>query len=205
MFNKIGLDLSSEKKKGDELIKRIGTRLSQSSLNPNSLDSLKKVYISWLKELSADALAFFIMGPAFFFASSEFFQLLNPGYGVSETHPPNDFRREVVHNKLLEGQKSFADVFKDNTGETLTKDFNSHLIKNLPNINDFYDDLINQFSVPLTPAIMAELVWYFRDVSYLIFDQTQHYLEQNCPGLIYTPKKFERDLQDHTGALLSAV
>ena len=205
MFNKIGLDLSSEKKKEGKLIKRIETRLSQSPLTHDSRDKLRKVHISWLKELSADAFAFFIMGPALFFASSEFFQLLSPDYGVSETHPPDDLRREVVHNKLLQGQKSFAVVFKDITGETLTKDFNSHLMKNLPNMTDFYDDLINQFSDPLAAAIMTELVPYFRDVSYLIFDQTQHYLEQNCPEIIYTPEEFERDLQDHTDALLSAV
>lgn len=57
----------------------------------------------------------------------------------------------------------------------------------------------------VSAAIMTELVPYFRDVSHLIFDQTQHYLEQNCPALIYTPEQFEHDLQDHIDALLSAV
>ena len=205
IFSHVGIDLSAEKTKENELIKRIETRLSQSPLDVTTRNALQKVHISWLTELSADAFAYFIMGPALFFASSEFFQLLSPGYGASETHPPNDLRREIVYRQLVAGTNSFADVFKARTGEILTDDFNSKIMKRLPSIDTFYIELNRQYSDPVIAAIMAELVAYFRDVSHLIYNQTQDYLVNNCPDLIYTQDKFERDLTDHTDALLAAV
>lgn len=205
MFSRIKIDLSSEKAKENELVKRIETRLSKSPLSPDERNKLKQVHISWLMELSADAFAHLIMGPALFFASSEFFQLLSPSYGVSETHPPHDLRREVVHKQLVSGTNSFADVFKDKSGKTLKDDFNSNLMKRLPDADRFYIELNQQFSDPVTAAIMAELVPYYRDVSHLIYDQTQKYLELNCPSLIYTPDQFAGNLTDYTDALLSAV
>jgi hypothetical protein len=205
MFSRIGIDLSSDKAKENELVKRIETRLLQSPMDTNTRNKLRQVHIAWLKELSADAFAYFIMGPALFFASSEFFQLLSPSYGASETHPPNDFRREVVYKQLVTGPNSFSDVISAVSGETLTDDFNSKLMKRLPDIDTFNSELGQQYSDPVAAAIMAELVPYFRDVSHLIYSQTQHYLQNDCPDLIYTPTQFERDLADHTDALLAAV
>jgi len=123
LFSKIQWDISDfNNNEFPHLLSRIAARLTPPTMNTVARQLLQKVFQNWLEELSADAFAVYLTGPAFFFALPEFCQFLAVGYGMSETHPANDLRRSILFSKLSEhGDNSYAFVFKKFSEQTLER------------------------------------------------------------------------------------
>jgi hypothetical protein len=165
---------------------------------------LQKTFQSWLEEFSADAFAFYLTGPAFFFALPEFCQFLAAGYGMSDTHPANDLRRSVLFKKLDEN--GFTTVFKQYSGgRDLTEDFNSPLILRTPTPDDIFNELISASQPSEKSAVIAELHASIPSIVPIVYDHVLKFLQANAPDAIYSAKRYGDDLKEHLAPMLAAV
>jgi hypothetical protein len=156
--------------------------------------------------ISADAFAFYLTGPAIFFSLPEFSQFLASGYGLSDTHPANDLRRSVLFSKLCEGGPiSFASHFKKHTQQELTEDFNSPLIITTPAATEIFKDVLAATNSKERAAVLAELHTSIHHLVPIVYDHVYQYLRNNAVDAIYTPDKYDLDLQNHLLAMLGAV
>lgn len=187
------------------LIARICARLKAVTLNAQTLKKLNESFASWHEELAADAFCFFLTGPASFFSMSEFLGFSGT-YGLSRTHPANDLRRKALFEKLAEGgTNSFAEVFKTYTGQVLTEDFNSALIKATPSKDEIANDYIAKHSDSEWAAALAELHESMPKAVPLIFDHVETFMKANAPAAMYTRAMYEEDLKTHLNPILAAI
>lgn len=200
----MNVDLVSKSQAYKDLKDRIETQLSQTSLAVTP-ERLKQILVSWWEELTADAVAFVITGPAMFFALSEFLQLLPSVYGLSETHPPNVLRRDLLFDKLSKGKGSYLNVFERHAGISLSAEINSALMQPLPSAKDLFGYLVQQNFTEEDAAIMTELIPYFREVYSEIFSKVEAYFDEHFPDMCYSSTLYDKDLSDHLIPLLSAI
>jgi hypothetical protein len=207
LFNKITWDISPfASAESGPLIQRINARLGTGALDSRTTKFLNNVFQSWWEELSADAFAFYLTGPAFFFSLPEFSQFLASGYGLSETHPANDLRRSVLFSKLCEnGADSFATSFEKHTGQVLSEDFNSPLIIRTPSANDIYNDVFLANHSKERAAVLAELHGSIPQLVSIVYEHVFTYLKDNAADALYSPQKYDLDMSDHLQAMLGAV
>lgn len=184
---------------------RIGTTLP---LDPQVENALKQTFSNWFEELAADAFAFFLTGPAIFFALSDFSQLLGGGYGISHSHPTHTLRRKILFDELNKDDgASFAAIFRSYTGLNLTEDFNSVLLLPAPDTDTVYNALIRDVNGynPRFCAVMAELHDSMQRVEQVVYDGVRTYMRDHAPEAIYTPQKYRNDLKEHFHAMLAAI
>ncbi|MBT3060181.1 MAG: hypothetical protein AB2696_08095 [Candidatus Thiodiazotropha sp.] len=205
LFSRINWDVSSFTEEYNNLLQRISTRLDDAQLDSNIKTKVLFIFYKWFEELAADAFAFFLTGPAIFFSSSGFFQLLGGDYGISDTHPSHDLRRKILFDKLIEGDSdSFAAVFTKYTGHQLTVDYNSPLMIQTPSTDDVFSDKSKRYDTSIA-AILAEMHLSIADTVEIIYGEVEKYLKTHANDAIYTTKQYRTDLEEHLDAMLSAI
>lgn len=165
---------------------------------------LKSITSSWFNEIIADAIGYWLGGPAFFFALCGFIQLSTKSYGIGQTHPPTDLRRQLLLQQMSSGASSFVDVFKNQTGLQIAEDTNSPGIPKCPPSDQLFAELVSKFPA-LDAVICTQQIEYLKVVGPLIYDSGRQYMEANCPELIYTPERLESDLTNHLDALCKLI
>lgn len=189
-----------------QLRSRIAAKMGLPSISASTMQVLQEIFQSWLEEFSADAFAFFLTGPAFFFSLPEFCQFLAAGYGMSDTHPANDLRRSILYSKLNEnGNDSFAAVFQKHSGFRLTDDFNSPLILATPAPDQIYNELLAANQPREKSAVIAELHRSIPCIVDIVYSHVRSYLQNDAPETIYSPEKYDVDLTEHLEPMLAAV
>ena len=191
---------------------RIAARVGRHGRSFGNTEILRATDIvdSWMNELKADAVGYLLVGPAFFFALCGFLELAGRSFGVSESHPPSDFRRELLFARLTDGTPSFTDIFRTQTGLTIDVALNSPHLPPCPNSDDLFNDLL-KYDPPISDdplissAVCVELIPYFQKIAGPIFDAAQQYLEIECSELIYTPETLDFDLDTHLDLLCNLV
>ena len=177
-------------------------------LEDTVLDTYKSYLSDWHDELLADAVAYYLTGPAIFFALSDFFQLLGLSYGVSKSHPSYDFRRSVLFRRLTKEEEkvSYASVFRHHTEQDLTEAFNSPLLAQTPDKATIITDLMATDEHSLTEAVviaaLPELITPLIDE---IYSTVKKYLENNAKSEMYTPKQFDEDLTNYIAPMIYSI
>lgn len=164
----------------------------------------QKIVGSWLNELKADAVAHYLVGPAFFFALCGFFEAAARGYGVADTHPPSDLRRALLFQKLNEGADSFSAVLQRETGLVLTEELNSPHIARCPPADQLYP-ILKQRDGPITAALCVELIPAFQALAPTVFNAARDQLAKDAGALVYSSAQYEQDLKRHLEALCNLV
>jgi hypothetical protein len=204
LFSKITWDISAFNRDDvPQLLSRISARLGVPSINASTMQILQKIFQNWLEEFSADAFAFYLTGPAFFFALPEFCQFLAAGYGMSESHPANDLRRAVLYSKLCD--EGHAAVFKKHSLYDLTEDFNSPLILRTPSPDQIYNELLTASQPREKSAVISELHASIPSIVPIVYQHVYHYLQANASAAVYSAQKYDDDLQEHLNPMLAAV
>ena len=158
---------------------------------------------SWVEEVMADAVCYYLAGPAGFFALCD---LLQTGeIWPTETHPPSDIRRKIMFSALCDGAKSFANVFECVAGEKLTESFNSPLMAKLPSPGDLFNGLVQNGRLEIEAAVLTALTELMQSLGPTIFAATMAILRAKKPELQYTTEKFEDDLGRPLESLLAAI
>lgn len=210
IYPRVSLDVDSYNPNASEaLVAAIQARIKQ-SISPTLAIELIRIVSSWVEELAADAIAYHIVGPAYFFAAFGFFQMCPSGYGLSKSHPPHDLRREILYSQLGIADATghnFKDVFATTTGVALTMNINSAALEICPADPDqLYNEIVASSRYDSeTAAILTEVIAYVRSVYSHIFSTTKSYLETNCPKLVYTPQRYNFDLSSHLDALCNLI
>ena len=195
------------------LLKRIEGRLRRDypdlKLSRSQIEEgAKVVFTNWSIEFAADAFGFYLMGPAMFFALSEFLLITASGWGASRDYPPNHLRRDFLFQQMKAGgEKSFARVFERETGEKLTITINNALIPVETGTERIYDD-IRAGGDPergLTACAAAELVVEMRGLRPDIYKFAFDRIASIDRELIYSPERFARDLKEHVPAMVYAI
>ena len=172
-------------------------------------DATKAIFTNWINELVADAFGFYLMGPAMFFALSEFLLITGRGIEGSCDHPPNSLRRDLLYRRLTAGgRSSFAAGFKRKTKRELTITINNALLPTEVSAEKIYADIragSRDTWRSLTACTSAELVDQIIGFSDNIYDYARAYIVNINSRLIYTPDKFERDLSVHVDGMLYAI
>lgn len=203
IYSSIPLDFSRYSGKEDLVTANIYKEISGIHIDPSGFQ--KEFTASWIKELAADAVAFYITGPALFFALSEFFQHADGSYGLCDTHPPFDLRRRMLYSKLREGgDSSYASVLQKSGGVTLTEDFNSILLVTRPSKEAIYKDM-KSFYNHEKACVLKELSEYIEEIAPSIYEQIETYLKENYPDQLYSPRQLEEDLNNHLEPMLAAI
>lgn len=176
---------------------RIEARLQANGTPFEQEEQLRLTAITdnWIEEIKADAVGHLLVGPAYFFALCGFLELALRTYGIAETHPPSELRRQLLMQELAFGSPSFADVFLRRTKVALSADLNSPNIPACPRGDDLFSELLNQYSVT-EAAICTELIPYIASLGPIVFAAARSHLQQTCPDLIYTSEKLDYDLGD---------
>jgi len=202
--NEIKVDLT--KIDSSDFANNLVTRLSDEkiSLSANHTIMSQKILASWVNEMKSDAVGCLLAGPAFMFALSAFFELSGGAYGIGPSHPPSEMRRRLVLDRLTQGTPSHADVFKQQTGATLTADINSPHLKSLPPPDALYAELRTRHG-PETAAICVALMPFAERVAPLIFDEAEKVLRAVKPNVIYDAVHLQEDLSDHLEPLLHLI
>jgi hypothetical protein len=212
LWQKVSWDFSQFAPQQATLLQNVTNMLGGTTPSIDLRLFLQKVQRSWLAEIASDAFGHLMAGPAFFFALCGFLEAHGGGVGISETHPPNDLRRDLIFERLQSpAGASFADAFHKGTGEPLMKEINSSLIDPLPPQAALVADL----SIQLQPSpgvtssekatIMAELIPYLRVIADQVYKQAEDYLEATDPDVIYDQAKFANDINVHLEPLLYAI
>jgi hypothetical protein len=151
-------------------------------------------------------------GPAFFFALCGFLDAIGGGVGLSEDHPPNDVRRNILYDQLVQpAGSSFADVFRTKTDMQLDAAVNSPLITPLPEYSLLAADLSRQMSASNGVAasdkafICTELCRFIPQIAAPVYAQARSDLKTVNPRLLYGVAHFERDIDCHLEPLLNAI
>lgn len=155
----------------------------------------------WIMELFADAVGLCILGPAFFFALSSFFESLGPGYVLSPTHPPAVLRRKLAFAKLSQ----FLPVFKKHTGVDLNEDLNSQLLDPAVDAATMMSRLTGRGESPEHSAIIVHLPALMEKIADSIYTTVESHLQAVKPELIYTSTQYDADLGQHLASLIAAV
>ncbi len=206
LFTEVNWDTNSFRPEEDAVKQRIAARLGVTVLDRQTQDILSRVFFHWFQELSADAFAHYLTGPAIFFSLSEFAQLHGGGYTLSESHPASDLRRSILFNKLCEGgANSFMGLFKRHTGAELTEDFNSALLQRTPDKTQFYKDATARNVSPEMAAVLAELHESIPRAVSIVYDHVFEYLRTHARDAIYSPDQYDQDLTEHLNPMLAAV
>lgn len=206
LFREIHWDAGTQVLDWPNLRKRIATRLGQPDLHADASRLLVQSFMNWFEELTADAFAFMLTGPASFFSISDFFQLCGGGYGVSVTHPARDLRRKILFDNLSsDPNRSFLDVFEKHTHTALTDDFNSVLVSRVTDSSLIYADVKARSGDDVLAHVLAELHTFLPSTTSMIYDLVRSYLNTNAPLAIYTPAKYNDDLEVHLEPMLLAI
>ena len=213
LFDRINWDLSPIAADLDNLKLTVAHRLGKATIDADTFKFLLEVFRDWFQEFACDAVALLLTGPAFFFSLGDFFQLRPGGYGVSKTHPASDLRRRLLHDKLYGGgHASFASVFRKHTDHVLTDDFNSPLIRRVPDASTIFT-----YAKSLSGTggrnlykddeahVLAELHDFMPIVSPLIFSHAENYLTAIPRNAVYTAVQYDADLTAHMKSLLLAI
>jgi hypothetical protein len=176
-------------------------------LYPGKIETILRIVTDhWKQELAADAVSYFLCGPAAFFALSEFLAYM-PKEGFNEKYPPNSLRRRVLHDAVVKG--GFREVFERHTGAVLSEDFNSPLMVVTPSADKIFEKETNpNYPVRRNPkysAVFTELPQHILTLVPSIYDAVFRYLSKISPDMIYTPKRLDGDLQNHLRPLLLAL
>ncbi len=207
LFEKLNWDISAfNQNELPQLLQRISARLKVTKVSTTTFQALNEIFWNWVQEFSADAFAYFLTGPAFFFALPEFCQFLAAGYGLSETHPANELRRSILFSKLSEnGNRSYVHVFKQHTEFDLTEDFNSPLILETPSADQIFTELVNSTQPADKAAVMAELHGAIINIIPVVYQNVEQYLTTNAPDAMYSAVRYNVDLTEHLKPMLAAV
>lgn len=177
--------------------------------HPFVVQHAKQIFFKWHEELVADAVSFYLAGPAAFFALSDSMGYSSQTIGLGRKHPPHALRRRVLYERLkLGGKKSFAAIFEERTTAQLTEEFNSPLIMNIPKLDDIFDTyrLTHKFDSRIA-AIFAALSHEFLNIVSVeeIYSAVHDYLDRHHRTAIYSPNDLDQDLHDHLVPLLRAI
>lgn len=190
-----------------KIFSRVASRLGESELDDNTKRKFKRIFFAWFEELASDAFAHYLTGPAIFFALSDFIQLLTGSFGISDTHPASDLRRSILFRHLLDNSdtsNSFATIFEKHTGVKLSEDINSSIIMSTPDSDEIFDKMLENYK-PEEAAVMAELHESMGVIEDFIYKNVKQYLSSISPDVIYTPEKYDVDLNEHLEAMLDAI
>ncbi len=205
LIQNVNWNLTSFAPEEGALKQRISQRLGRATLDRGTLDILQEVFSKWFQELASDAFGLFLTGPAMFFSGSELAQF-GRGYGLSPSHPASDLRRSILFSRLSEGgANSFAQIFEKHTGQRLTEEFNSPMLRRTPSKDQIANDAIARRITTNTAAVMAELHELIPRIVDIVYDQIRNYLTGSAPDAIYTPAQYDRDLSEHLAPMLVAV
>jgi hypothetical protein len=207
VFDRMTPDRSSLTTQLNAAEQRVAARLS--AFDSETRAQFVRILSSWLEELTADAVMFYLTGPAGFFALGDVLQLIGGAYGFSKSHPASALRRRILFSRLsqpFEGARSYADVFAAYTGATLTEEFNSPLLVHPVNSNFIFS------TVPQLPghtdkhaAVIAELHEVMPQAEQVVYETVYRYLDARAKSLIYTPQQLDDDLRNHFGVMLEAI
>jgi hypothetical protein len=204
---KIKPDFSSFTKEESDLIGRIQARLKNEGLSYGQKEALRlnEIFENWINEIKADAVGYYIAGPAFFYALFSFLELSSRGYGVYASHPPSHQRRLLLSNQLRAGAKTYLDVFRSKTGvPLLDQSINSPHIPPCPPGDQLLQELKTILN-PLDSVICVELIQFIELIGGKVYEATEAYLQSICSDLIYTPSQLETDLDYHLENLCNLV
>jgi hypothetical protein len=176
---------------------RIEARLKANGISFGPTEQLRVAEIcdNWIEEIKADAVGHLLVGPAFFFALFGFLELAGRNYGIADTHPPSDLRRQLLLQELSAGKVSHVSIFEKKTQVTISEDINSPNIPYCPQGDDLFKELSIDYD-QTDSAICTELVPYIQSLGPAIFKAATDYLVKTCPQLIYSPDRLEADLGD---------
>lgn len=206
VFNKLNIDPTL----ANALFNAITRRLKEeySTLDQNRLsEAAKDVFADWIEELAADAVMFFLTGPAGYFALCDCAQLTDARDDFSSTHPPSEIRRQILFSRLsIDGEESFATVFRLHTGQDLVENINSPLIATTRVPAEIRKKVARRPDPKEHhPEVISVMVVGILDAQDLIYEAVESYLLKIAPDCIYTPQRFHQDLSVHLKPLLSAV
>jgi hypothetical protein len=204
--DRIKPDLSTYASDRQSCDSRIAQRLANNGIAFGSNERLRvtTIFDKWLNEIKADSVGHFLVGPAFFFALFGFLELAGRSYGIADTHPPSDLRRQLLLNQLTMGSPSFADVFRAKTSTAITETINSPNIPACPQGDTLFQELRTEYGAT-DAAICTELVPYLQTIGAAVFTATQDYLDRICPNLLYSPQQLNADLGDPLDMLCALV
>jgi hypothetical protein len=185
---------------------RIAQRLGGRGIQFGTAERLRvtTIFDKWLNEIKADSVGHFLVGPAFFFALFGFLELSGRSYGISDTHPPSDLRRELLLEQLKIGMPSLASTFETKTSVAITATINSPNISACPSGNTLFQELESAYTIT-DAAICTELIPYLRTIGPAVFIASKNYLDQICPELVYSPAQLAADLGDPLEMLSALV
>lgn len=204
--NEINWDLSSYNNEHGNFLKNIKARLPASYNDQQIHDKINAIFPAWFEELAADAIGYMLAGPAFYFALSEFFQLLSTAFGLSESHPPAKIRIKLIHSRMeSEPTPNYSDILDVHAKERITETFNSFLMHDLPDKDALFNELRKNKKSELDAAVLCELCEFIQLGSDKMYEDVRAYLSKNYPDSIYTPSKFDTDLKNHLIPLINAI
>lgn len=160
----------------------------------------------WITELFADAVGLCMLGPAFFFALSSFFESLGPSYVLSPTHPPAVLRRKLAFKNLSRNADcQFLPVFKEHTGADLVEDLNSQLLDPAVDSATMMTRLTSRGESRDHSAVIVHLPALMEKIADSIYATVEAHLQAVKPELIYTSKQYDADLGNHISSLIAAI
>lgn len=153
----------------------------------------------WLNEFIADAAAFCIAGPAFFFAFSEYTQFT--GAPDTKKHPVLSLRRTMLFSRMekpyTKGKMSFLDVLDKQCQERFMVDANSPLlVRN--------DDILKRLRAD-DRVLCQCLIAFFEPLLEHIAGAVYNNILKNHRALLYLPEDLQRDLGNHYANLLNGI
>lgn len=171
-----------------------------------------EIYRHWFSEFASDAIGFYLMGPALFFALQEFLLITSSSVGISFSHPANYHRLSFLHKGLREnGTNSFAAIFHKATDKELTIDFNNGTLLELPSDRRreaVFSHCYSRLRVPaphVLAAIMAELNEEMAPSGDAIYSAAKKHITSKHPNLLYSQDRYAEDIACHLDAMLLAV
>lgn len=187
----------------DSLQNRAGKNLH----DPTIVSLTNRILENWTQEISCDAVAFCLTGPASFFALSDILQFASRNFLYTETHPPKILRRQFLFDLMRRDDANFAKVITRVTKQTVGKDFNSVLMPDLPGSRVLFDAFIKRKLSSELSAVLAELPSVISQLGPLIGEAVvqEFRTDKKKTPLLYTVDHFEEDLATHLSALLSAI
>jgi hypothetical protein len=183
---------------------RIQTQLG-TALDADTTQYFQTVIQKWVAEFTSDAVAYFLTGPAAFFAL-DFTQLVAMGHhGASHSHPAHEVRRSAIFRNLIKGNPSYATVFKAETQADLTADMGSSLLAPAPDKKTLQTDIQSRYGKPKLAIVIAELHEAAPQLADCIYNDVESHLKSVAPLSIYSPSQYQADLKCHFKALILTI
>ncbi|MGJ4890273.1 hypothetical protein ACQR1Y_18890 [Bradyrhizobium sp. HKCCYLRH3099] len=191
----------------ERMIGAVRRRLSKNGM-PFTTETEKligEIRDDWLEELTADAVSYFLAGPAAFFALSEFLGFFGKEYGFNQKYPPHSVRRGILFRQLQ--TDGFVAVFEEHTSQVITEDFNSALMKVTPTADALFEAEKEFFGTRSAEraAIFSELPTQILDLVPWIYENVGQHLTRVAPKQLYTASRLDDDLDKHLQPLLMAL